>query len=314
MSETVKPDLPRVAVLLAAYNGMPWIPDQVESILGQANVAVELFVSVDRSADSTQSWFEDKAAADSRVRLLSVGQSGSASQNFFRLLRDVDTDGFDAVCLADQDDIWLEDKIATGVQSLRQNRAQGYSSDVISLWQDGRQKMIVKSSPQRLADYLFEGPGPGCTFVLAPELVQALKTFLIENRQVMKSVYYHDWFIYAYARANGHQWVIDNRACIHYRQHDSNVVGANVGLLHKCKRARAVIAGHWFYQVLLIARLLSGGDREAADVQALLNKGRLGFLGLALKVGRYRRVLRDRCLLALSCMLMAVIGFQQPDD
>lgn len=37
-------NIPRVAVLLAAYNGMQWIEEQVDSILNQQGVAVTLFL------------------------------------------------------------------------------------------------------------------------------------------------------------------------------------------------------------------------------------------------------------------------------
>ncbi len=35
---------PRVAVLLAAYNGMEWIEEQLDSILNQINVSVTVFI------------------------------------------------------------------------------------------------------------------------------------------------------------------------------------------------------------------------------------------------------------------------------
>lgn len=46
---------PKVAVLLAAYNGMAWIEAQLDSILKQANVCVSVFISVDTSSDGTGS-------------------------------------------------------------------------------------------------------------------------------------------------------------------------------------------------------------------------------------------------------------------
>lgn len=40
------PSVPRMAVLLAAYNGMAWLQQQVQSILAQQGVQVALFISV----------------------------------------------------------------------------------------------------------------------------------------------------------------------------------------------------------------------------------------------------------------------------
>jgi len=45
--------VPRVAVLLAAYNGEQWIRYQLDSIWSQEGVTVDVFVSLDVSSDST---------------------------------------------------------------------------------------------------------------------------------------------------------------------------------------------------------------------------------------------------------------------
>ncbi|MBO98493.1 MAG: glycosyl transferase, partial [Flavobacteriales bacterium] len=47
---------PRVAVLLAAWNGMQWIEQQVESILKQKGVQADIYINVDISDDGTYQW------------------------------------------------------------------------------------------------------------------------------------------------------------------------------------------------------------------------------------------------------------------
>jgi len=54
--------LPKVAFLLATYNGMQWIEEQLVSILSQSEVDVMVYISVDRSTDGTQSWCANYAA------------------------------------------------------------------------------------------------------------------------------------------------------------------------------------------------------------------------------------------------------------
>jgi rhamnosyltransferase len=56
--------VPRVAVLLAAYNGMQYIAEQMDSILAQIGVDVTVFISVDRSTDGTEKWVEALAQAN----------------------------------------------------------------------------------------------------------------------------------------------------------------------------------------------------------------------------------------------------------
>lgn len=110
LEESASP-CPRFAVLLAAYNGMQWLPEQLDSILSQVGVDVTVYVSTDRSSDGTYAWVCDVADTDPRVVPLTYGEVfGGAAKNFFRLLRDVDLEPFDYIAFADQDDIWLPDK------------------------------------------------------------------------------------------------------------------------------------------------------------------------------------------------------------
>ena len=57
---------PKVAVLLAAYNGMQWIEEQLASILGQSAVDVTVYISIDPSTDGTEAWCAAYAAQASR--------------------------------------------------------------------------------------------------------------------------------------------------------------------------------------------------------------------------------------------------------
>ena len=131
---------------MAAFNGRPWLNEQIDSILVQSDVDVTLFISVDRSTDGTEELVDNRANADSRIRLLTHGEHfGGAAKNFFRLLRELDFTGFDYVGFADQDDVWFSDKLATAAAVLRQTRFNSYSSDVIAVWPSGEKRLIRKS-------------------------------------------------------------------------------------------------------------------------------------------------------------------------
>lgn len=73
---------PRILVLLAAYNGMRWIAEQVESILGQEEVSVFVLISVDRSDDGTESWVDELCLRDSRVKCLAHGERFGGGSKF----------------------------------------------------------------------------------------------------------------------------------------------------------------------------------------------------------------------------------------
>src|SRR5690606_2902035 len=110
---------------------------------------------------------------DPRLTVLPTAPpSGSAAGNFARLLRDIELEPGEHLALADQDDIWLPGKLARAIATLQRSGADGYASDLIAFWPDGRQQPVVKSQPQRAYDYLTQTPSAGSTFLLSPRLVE----------------------------------------------------------------------------------------------------------------------------------------------
>ncbi|WP_425642644.1 glycosyltransferase [Marinomonas gallaica] len=255
--------LPKVAVLLAAYQGIRWIAEQVDSILSQRNVSVTLFISVDACPensvdDGTLAWCQNLASIRKNVHLLPYGERfGGAGANFFRLLKDVNFSAFDAISLADQDDVWLPTKLEYACECIRDGLCQVYSSNVTAFWPDGHQQLIKKSYPQRRYDHFFEAAGPGCTYVLDQSVAQSLQIFLCEQREYLSKVALHDWLIYAYCRQQGVAWYIDDQSTMHYRQHAGNQVGVNQGITAYKKRLKQVASKYYRGQVELISRLVA---------------------------------------------------------
>src|SRR5579872_3268886 len=170
---------PRVLTLMAAFNGARWIADQLESIQRQENVQVRVVIRDDGSTDDT--WRRLQALADGdRVRVsASAMPSGSAAQNFFSLIRDNSAAGFDFVALADQDDLWEPDKLYRACRALAQHRAAGYSSATRAFWPDGRERILRQVARPTRSDFLFEGCGQGCTFVMTAEFYERARAYLL---------------------------------------------------------------------------------------------------------------------------------------
>ena len=139
--------------------------------------------------------------------------------------------GFDYVSLADQDDIWFEDKLSRAIDILtgREPGFDCYSSNVVAFWEDDTRKLIDKAQPQHKWDFVFEAAGPGCTYVLKVSVVSELKPLLLSFQEQISKIGLHDWFIYAFSRAKGYKWFIDPVPSMLYRQHSSNQVGVNSG-------------------------------------------------------------------------------------
>lgn len=298
---------PTIAVLLAAYNGEQWLQAQIRSILLQADVSVTIFVSIDISTDDTENICSTLAKQFHNIVILpSVGKLGGAAPNFFRLMRDVDFSSFDYLSFADQDDIWFERKLIRAVTMLNSTKNDGYSSNVTAFWSDNKQKLIEKSQPQCEWDYLFEAAGPGCTYVLTAKLATQIKSVVLKNWLEVNQLDYHDWFSYAYARANGFGWIIDADPSMLYRQHGNNQVGANHGLRAFLYRFKKVMSGWGIVQAALTARLI--GKERDAFVTRWSSFNRIGFLRLALNANQCRRKLSERVLFFCACLMLAIVG------
>lgn len=298
----VSTPLPRMLVLLAAYNGLKFINEQLASILKQKNVEVSVYISVDRSDDGTEQWAADFTKSCDKVFLLSCGDRyGGAARNFFRLLRDVDFSGFDYVALADQDDIWLEDKLYRAHECIQRDRYDAYSGNVLAFWPDGREVLVNKAQPQVEHDYLFEAAGPGCTYVFTVASALQMKAFTLQHWQAVNEIALHDWFFYAWYRTRGLRWYIDNEWYMRYRQHGSNQIGVNKGFSAIISRI-SLLRSNWYrLETVKIASLVGSNSDEIVSI--IRRNGWLAHVALLPHISQLRRRLGDRVFLFFIILL-----------
>lgn len=247
---------PKIAVLMATYNGIDWLQDQIHSILSQKSVAITLFISDDGSSDGTREYLEKLSLLDQRIILLSRSiPTGSAGQNFYRLILDVDINYFDFLAFSDQDDIWNLDKCSYQINLIKISGADAVSSNVIAFWNNGAERLINKSQDQKKYDFIFESAGPGSSFLLKPWVVKCVRDLLINEESKANLVELHDWLIYAIARSLKVNWIIDSEPLLKYRQHQSNVMGANIGVFAKYKRFMSVKKGWYRAEIIKISQV-----------------------------------------------------------
>lgn len=296
-----------VAVLLATFNGLRWLPEQVDSILRQAEVDVRLIISDDLSTDGTWDWLKELAGRDNRVLLLPHSRKfGSAAANFYRFITDADIDDCDFVAFSDQDDIWAPDKLIRHIGIANQTGADGVSSNVIAFWENGYSVEINKSQPQRKLDYLFGSPGPGCTFLISRWLVGELRRLLVDPASSAREAAFHDWLAYAVCRASGRTWYIDDISSVKYRQHHANEFGANFGAAARIARIKK-LSDNWYrkevIKILDVCMTLSN-DPDYIDLSRLLRqKNPANQFKLLFYVNRARRRIADRIVLATAITL-----------
>jgi len=248
---------PKVLILLATYNGMLWLEEQLESITKQTGVRVKILISDDHSDDGSLDSILEFIESNSNAEMItSEKSSGSAGQNFFRLIRNCDYQNFDYIAFSDQDDVWLADKLVSGIECLKSSSVCGYSSATLAVWESGKERLIKQAKQLRNFDFLFEGAGQGCTFILKHDFFGYVQEFCVDNKEVTNRFYYHDWLVYILARASHKEWFFDERSFIRYRQHSTNDTGAK-GSLEAVRNRLKLIKNGWFKAQISIALEIS---------------------------------------------------------
>lgn len=302
---------PRVAVLLATYNGARWIDEQLDSILSQEGVEVRIITLDDDSTDGTFERLTARSLADSRITVLARrGPSGSAAANFYRLLLSADTEADELVAFADQDDTWRPGKLARHAKLLVEGGFDGVSSNVSAFTSNGKHTLIRKDYPQRDFDFVLESAGPGSTFLMTPRLIELVRSTLTAEDSLAITAHLHDWLVYAIARAHGFTWHIDDEPSVDYRQHDHNVLGANIGVRPALRRL-SLIRTQWHReQVAIIARvgMSVAPPEQRSELERLValigDRGLRSRFALARRAGQLRRRPRDQW----AIRILAAIG------
>lgn len=297
-------EVPRIAVLMASYNGELWIAEQIRSVLQSSAVYCHIFLSDDGSHDRTVAVAQE--AASEQLTLLPTNPAGSAAQNFFRLIMEGEWDDYDYIALADQDDWWFPDKLKKAVYAIESGKLAAYSSDVLAFWPDGRKQYIKKSQPLRRWDHLLESAGPGNTFVFPRQEAQFLRNCLRSaNPDTLRKVERHDWLFYAYFREASKTWLIDATAGLLYRQHEANVVGAAKGLRARLARLDLVSTGWYRSQILAIGEL-TGASNSILDYLRTPT-----IRNLAPVLSRWRHLRRRRFEAFSIAFLLSAMAFKK---
>lgn len=109
---------PKVSVAMCTYNGANFVAAQLESILNQTCRDLEVIIVDDASTDETLAILERFQRQDARIRLLRNEVNQGFLKNFERALGACSAD---IIALADQDDIWFENKIEALLGELDDN-------------------------------------------------------------------------------------------------------------------------------------------------------------------------------------------------
>jgi glycosyltransferase involved in cell wall biosynthesis len=209
---------PRFYVLLSSHNGFRFLRQQIESVLAQRDVDVRLCVRDDGSTDETMDLLRALGAAEVRIGY-SHGARLGAARSFLTMLSETPAD-IDCVALCDQDDVWLDTKLARAADWLSDLPGPGMYCSAVQVVDEGLRAVGVHRTCKRgpaLENALVQNIATGCTIVLNRP---ALSFF----REVPLHPVMHDAWIYAVMSAVG-TVRYDPTTWVLYRQHGANTIG-----------------------------------------------------------------------------------------
>ena len=233
----IRPQDQRVAILLSTFNGALFLREQLDSLLGQTHQDWVLYWRDDGSKDETRAVMTEFVGRAGQGRCVEIagppGNLGPAA-SFHTLLRGVSDAPAqpDTVAFADQDDVWLPNKLERGLAALAT-----LSTDVPALY-CARQILVdahlnriglsvLASNDGAFPAALTQNVATGCTVMLnsrAARLVAA---------STPSTATQHDWWCYLVVTAVGGILIQDSEPVIFYRQHGGNAVGAPRSMAHR---------------------------------------------------------------------------------
>ena len=241
----------KIFVLLSTYNGQNYLCEQIDSILSQENVKIHILIRDDGSTDDTPKILEKYERKYDNITVFEEKNIGCKS-SFAQLMKyaqepDVRVDYY---AFADQDDIWLPNKLASAIEMLDKedniNIPVLYCSNLKVVDEKlnfVRFKYPEKDSFVTKGESLVCSMSTGCTMVFNRT---ALDMFL---SKLPEDFIMHDlWMLHTCIFLG--KVVYDKDAYILYRQHGENVIGATMSLKdllrRKIKSIRTIYNQHGF--------------------------------------------------------------------
>lgn len=224
----------KIAIILATYNPVKeYFHKQIQSIQMQSWQNWICYLVDDSSHPEYQDMIREVVGGDERFILHFHGQNLGAYHNFERGLKYcLEDKNISAIAFADQDDIWLIEKLECMLKSLRANQALLVHSDLEII--DGQDRVINASAwnferrkPTKLTVefLLLRNVVTGCSMLFCVSLLADILPFPTQEvLHGLKTGWYHDWWVALVAAQKGKVISIPE-TLVKYRIHGKNTVG-----------------------------------------------------------------------------------------
>lgn len=214
----------KTSVAMAVYKGEKYISQQLESILSQLDVNDEIVVSDDLPGGETEKIVRDFMQSDKRIKYIEGPKKGLI-RNFEYAIKN--TTG-DYIFLADQDDVWLPDKVEKVKHELENGADLVLHNAMVT---DGNLRIrdtsffMSHSTKTGFLNNIIKNSYMGCCMAFKREMLEFILPF-------PKRLPMHDQWIGLIAEKKGKVKLIE-KPLILYRRHENNMTGAKTSLIQK---------------------------------------------------------------------------------
>lgn len=228
-----------VTIIMPVYNGLPYIKQQLETILPQLEKEDDILIVDDYSTDGTREYLRGLLKnTNKNIELLENKKNRGISQNIKFLIRNAKSN---LIVFSDQDDIWLPNKL----EIIRKH------------FEDPDLSLLVHD-----AEYICENASNALNGVMAYKYLKTSKSLL---RNILRNGYIgccmainkthfpeeiiskipkvpmHDWFLSSYAILKNKKIKILYQKLIKHRRHSENLTKSNNTLWIKLKQRLSLI-------------------------------------------------------------------------
>ena len=230
---------PKIAILLATYNGGKYVAAQLDSLLAQTYSNFVVVVHDDGSTDDTLAILQQYSSRHrDRFHLLppdgvKKGASGSFSFLLEYTLAHKETLGLAQAYMmfCDQDDVWFANKVQQQMIAMQAAEAgdpalpvlvhsdlEVVSEDLQLIAPSLARYQGLETTRNEFCNLVISNLVTGCTALLNEALARAASP--VSTQAIM-----HDWWLALVASAFGKLVFLD-MPLVHYRQHSRNTIGA----------------------------------------------------------------------------------------
>lgn len=227
----------RVSVAIATYNGEKYIKQQLDSILVNLKENDEIIISDDVSTDRTIEII--KSYNDNRIKIINGPKMG-VKQNFENAIKNCDGE---FIFLADQDDIWMSDKINIILKVFKDKKCDLVLHDAIVFNSDTNEVIYdsffnYRKTKKGIINNIIKNNYIGCCMAFNSNMKDIVLP--IPNQIKM-----HDQWIGVLTEKYGKVELIQDKL-IKYRRHNNNVTNMSRDSIFIMIKMRMIFIKEYF--------------------------------------------------------------------